>query len=167
HRRGELMERNRRAYLPILLMGGALPLLLGAQREPRAARISTTQTAATARPETRSVARRSRHGSAVGPKHLLAATNGLGVNSPMFHGDRQRTGWNPNETVLTPENVAAGFGKLWDTGQLDTINIGGTDFAPHMYASPLYVDRVLLTGGDFAGQELSVVVAATGNGYVY
>jgi hypothetical protein len=97
----------------------------------------------------------------------MASGNGLGVNSLMFHGDRQRRGWNANETILTPDNVATAVGKLWDTGQLDTINIGGTDFAPHMYASPLYVDQVLLTGGKFAGQQLSVIVAATGNGYVY
>jgi len=140
------MGRNRRAYLSIFLMGAALPLLLGAQRELRAARTATAKTAATARPKKSSVARQSRRGSALGPKHLLAACNNLAVNSPMFHGDRQRTGWNPNETVLTPANVATAFGKLWDTGQLDTINIGGTDFAPHMYASPLYVDPVLLTG---------------------
>ncbi len=161
------MGRNGRAYLQILLMGGTLPLLLGTQRGSSAARTPAGEAAATVEPGKRSVARELDQRFASSQKHLLAAGNALGVNSLMFHGDRQRTGWNANETILTPDNVATAFGKLWDTGQLDTINIGGTDFAPHMYASPLYVDQVLLTDGQFAGQELSVVVAATGNGYVY
>src|SRR5262249_10141536 len=69
------------------------------------------------------------------------------VNCPMFHCDRQRTGWNPNEAVLTPATVSSGtFGKLWQT-TLDTVSINGIDSDPHLYASPLYVDDLLVTNG--------------------
>jgi hypothetical protein len=36
-----------------------------------------------------------------------------------------------------------------------------------MYASPLYVDSVLITTGDFSGNQFSVVFAATSNNFVY
>ena len=75
---------------------------------------------------------------------------------------------NPNETVLTPAAVAGGtFGKLWQT-TLDTVRIGSTDYDPHLYASPLYVDDLLVTdGGSYDGLHFGAVIAATGNGYVY
>ncbi len=90
------------------------------------------------------------------------------INCPMFHCDRQRTGWNPNETVLTPAAVAGGaFGKLWQT-TLDTVRIGSTDYDPHLYASPLYVDDLLVSdGGSYDGLHFGAVIAATVNGYVY
>src|SRR2546426_2886426 len=90
------------------------------------------------------------------------------INCPMFHCDRQRTGWNPNETVLTPAAVAGGtFGKLWQT-TLDTVRIGSTDYDPHLYASPLYVDDLLVTDGvSYDGLHFGAVIAATGNGYVH
>src|SRR5260370_2033839 len=82
----------------------------------------------------------------------------------MFHGDRARTGWNSNETVLTPANVSgSAFGVLWSSPVFDSF--GGTP--AHMYASPLYVDDVTLSTPDLPGQHLSVVVAATSNSYVY
>lgn len=82
----------------------------------------------------------------------------------MFHGDRARTGWNSNETVLTPANVSgSGFGMLWASPVFDSF--GGT--APHMYASPLYADDVTLSTPDLSGQHFSVVIAATSNSYVY
>lgn len=86
----------------------------------------------------------------------------------MFHCDRQRTGWNPNETVLTPATVSRRtFGKLWQT-TLDTVRIDGIDYDPHLYASPLYVDDLIVTdGGAYEGLPFSAVIAATGNGYVY
>jgi hypothetical protein len=90
------------------------------------------------------------------------------TNTVTFHVDSQRTGWYQTETILTPANVSApGFGQLWDTPQFDVVNIGGTDYAPHMFASPLYIDSVLLSGGPYAGRQLQVVFAATGNGFVY
>ena len=73
-----------------------------------------------------------------------------------FHGDRQRTGWIANETILTPENVASGeFGPIWSSPQLDSVTIGGIAYKPHLYASPLYVDRT------------QTVYAASTNGFVY
>ena len=36
-----------------------------------------------------------------------------------------------------------------------------------MYASPLYIDGVTLSSGLYAGQHISMVVAATSNGFVY
>src|SRR5918911_5701945 len=90
------------------------------------------------------------------------------VNVPTFHGDRQRLGWNARETALTPASVASpAFGELWSSPVFDSLDLDGVSYAPHLYASPLYVDDVLLTGGDFAGHTVSVVVAATSNGYVY
>jgi outer membrane protein assembly factor BamB len=90
------------------------------------------------------------------------------LNIVAFHGDRQRLGWNPHETALTPAGVASSaFGELWSSPPLDTIDLDGVSYAPHLYASPLYVDDVLLSGGDFAGQRASIVLAATSNGFVY
>ncbi|HEX9548351.1 MAG TPA: hypothetical protein VF942_13510 [Acidimicrobiales bacterium] len=59
------------------------------------------------------------------------------------------------------------FGKLWQT-TLDTVRIGSTDYDPHVYASPLYVDDLLVTdGGSYDGLHFGAVIAATVNGYVY
>jgi hypothetical protein len=85
------------------------------------------------------------------------------MNWLTFHGDRARTGWNPNETILAPGNVAQRFGKLWDSPQFDFS--GGKP--PHLYASPLYVDSVVVTGGDFLGQRLGLAIAAASSGFVY
>jgi hypothetical protein len=90
------------------------------------------------------------------------------VNSTTFHYDSQRTGWNPNETTLTPDSVSGQqFGPLWDSPPLDSVTIGTTTYPPHLYATPLYIDTVQITGGDYAGQSLSVVFAATSNDDVY
>jgi hypothetical protein len=81
-----------------------------------------------------------------------------------FHHDPQRTGWISNESTLTPQNVSSEtFGLIWQSPQLDGI-AGGP---PHIYASPLYVDRVRLTDGPYKGRTLSVVVTATNAGFVY
>src|SRR6266446_3878310 len=56
-----------------------------------------------------------------------------------FHGNRQRTGWNSAESVLTPAAVSgsgSGFGRLWDSPAFDKVVVGGATYAPHMYASP-------------------------------
>ena len=99
---------------------------------------------------------------------VRVVAQGAAVNAPTFHYDSQRTGWNPNETTLTPANVSGPqFGPLWNSPQFDQVTIGGTDYAPHMYASPLYVDDVLLSTGPYAGRDFQVVFAATGNGFVY
>jgi hypothetical protein len=86
----------------------------------------------------------------------------------MFHGDRARSGWNASEVALTPSAVGSSrFGAVWSSPQLDAIDLGGGPSPPHLYASPLYVDRLTLTDGSFAGKTLSAVIAATNNGWAY
>jgi hypothetical protein len=91
-----------------------------------------------------------------------------GINTLTFHVDRQRTGWNAMESVLTPANVLSpSFGPLWDSPVLDSVTIGSTTYPPHLYATPLYVDSLLITDGPYAGQQFHIVFAATSNDYVY
>src|SRR3979411_493329 len=79
---------------------------------------------------------------------LVAQTR---VDIPTFHGDRARTGWNANEVLLTPGNVgSAAFGPLWNSPPLDSAVIGGTTYPPHLYASPLYVDRLTLSAAPYS-----------------
>ncbi len=102
------------------------------------------------------------------PKIKLATSREAisGVNWLMFHGDRERSGWNPNETLLTPANVGGGnFGVLWDmTAPLDGDASGNP---PHLYAAPLYVDTVVMTTPDLAGLPFSVVFAASNTNHLY
>jgi len=99
---------------------------------------------------------------------FISASVAAQVDFLTFHGDRQRTGWISTETLLTPANVSAGsFGPLWNSQLLDSVTIGTTTYAPHLYASPLYVDRVIMSAGMFAGGTFSVVFAATSNGFAY
>jgi hypothetical protein len=90
------------------------------------------------------------------------------TETPTFHVDALRTGWYPNETVLAPAAVSSGgFGPLWNSPQFDSVTLGNTTYAPHLYASPLYLDDVLLSTGALNGRRFHVVFAATGNGWVY
>ena len=85
-----------------------------------------------------------------------------------FHGDPQRTGWISTETILAPANVAGGaFGPIWDSPQFDSVTIGGNTYQPHLYASPLYVDRVTISAAPFSGQTFHTAFAASSNGFVY
>jgi len=94
--------------------------------------------------------------------------NGTSVNKLMFHGGRERLGWNPLETELTPETVAsAAFGPLWNSPAFDAVAIGGVTYPPHLYASLLYADDVAISAGPHAGSSFRVIFAATSNGYVY
>jgi hypothetical protein len=89
------------------------------------------------------------------------------VDTLTFHGDRQRTGWRSNEVILTPANVSSGtFGPLWNSPQFDSVTIGGTTYAPHLYASPLYADSVNIATAKYTG-TFRVVFAASSNGFVY
>src|SRR5262249_34925543 len=90
-----------------------------------------------------------------------------GVASYAYHGDRTRAGAYDGERDLAPERVRVGMRELWVTPALDTATVGGIEYAPHFYASPLYVDDVAITAGEFAGARASVVVAASSNGFVY
>src|SRR5215475_10002107 len=92
-------------------------------------------------------------------------------NNTQFHGDAAHTGFDAMETVLTPSNVAAGFGQVWQSPVLDGA----------VYATPLFLDSLLIAGsgnaanraGDgvqsasFQNKSLGVVFAATGGGTVY
>jgi hypothetical protein len=101
----------------------------------------------------------------IGPCVLVASGQ---YNVLTFHGDPQRTGWISNERLLTPGRVSGGaFGPVWDSQEFDSITISGKTYPPHLYASPLYVDRVTMTGGAFAGETFHVVYAASSNGFVY
>ncbi len=92
------------------------------------------------------------------PAHVAAP------DVPSFHHDPERTGWNDQEIALTPASVSGpSFGLLWESPALDSVD-GQT---AHLYASPLYVDRVAITAGQHAGSTFSVVIAASNNGYVY
>jgi hypothetical protein len=87
---------------------------------------------------------------------------------PTFHGDRQRTGWISRGRILTPVRVSGGsFGPIWNSPPLDSVTIGGLTYPPHFYASPLYVDSVTMTGGEYAGMTFHVVYAGSSNGFVY
>ncbi|MDW2979941.1 ThuA domain-containing protein [Rhodanobacter sp. KK11] len=86
------------------------------------------------------------------------------ADASAFHRDPQRTGWNPDETVLTPASVAGpSFGLLWESPPLDAVD----GQAPRLYASPLYVDRVTISAGEHQGETFAVAFAASSNGYVY
>jgi uncharacterized repeat protein (TIGR01451 family) len=110
--------------------------------------------------------------STSGAGGLAAAAPALAIpagtpNTLTFHGDAGRSGFDQNETVLTPANVAGGFGQVWQSPVLDG----------HLYASPLYMDNVSITSGgnptngggvqSGSGQTMGVVFAATGGGSVY
>ncbi len=91
-----------------------------------------------------------------------------GINKLMFHGGRERLGWNPLETGLTPETVAGpAFGPLWNSPAFHAVTIGGTTYPPHLYASLLYADDVAISAGPQAGSSFRAIFAATSNGYVY
>ena len=102
------------------------------------------------------------------PLLIAAALTALGCSESVswtsFHGDALRTGWNSRETTLKPDVVRNGrFGKRWDSPPFDSFN----GVPGRAYASPLYVDRVKLTGGPFAGRSLDLVLVATSNADVY
>lgn len=87
---------------------------------------------------------------------------------PTFHLNAQRTGWNSLETILAPANVSSTkFGSLWNSVVLDSVSIGSTQYTSHLYATPLYIDDVLITGGPHANRHFSVIFAASSNGWVY
>ena len=80
--------------------------------------------------------------------------NGFGTDVLTYHNDNARTGWNPNEVVLTPANVnVASFGLLFNL-QVD----GKVD------AQPLYVSGTLVANS--SGLH-NLVIVATENDSVY
>jgi outer membrane protein assembly factor BamB len=86
------------------------------------------------------------------------------VDKLAFHYDRQRSGWNDGETVLTPQSVASGRLNLaWQSPVLDSFG----DVPPRLFASPLYMNAVTMTEGPYRGRPLAVVFVATSTGYAY
>src|SRR5450432_2442480 len=68
------------------------------------------------------------------------------------HNDLNRTGWNPNETILTQSNVTpTSFGLLYKKTVDD-----------QLFAQPLYVSGVMINGA-----PRNVVYVATVNTSVY
>jgi uncharacterized protein YjdB len=105
-------------------------------------------------------------GDAVGTTTITASLNGMsgnttvtvtgagkaGVNIPTWHVDNNRSGLNPNETSLTPTNVAGpNFGKLF------SLSVDG-----YAYAEPLLISNVAISGGTH-----NVLYVATENDTVY
>ena len=70
-----------------------------------------------------------------------------------YHYDNNRTGWNRNESVLTPANVASSSFGLLQTVALDD----------QVDAQPLVVPGVVITAGNFKGTHDVVYVATEGN----
>jgi hypothetical protein len=103
--------------------------------------------------------------AACGTRHASHVDPDAGTMSwTTFHGDHARRGWNPNETVLTTENVSSpGFGLRWESAPFDTYE----GVPGRMYASPLYLDTLTLGPGPFAGSTLPVIFGATTSADVY
>jgi hypothetical protein len=94
---------------------------------------------------------------------LAQATPPSPSDKLMYHNDRARSGWNKQERALSPRTVAQGLKLLWSTPQLDSFG----DTPPRLYAAPLYVHKLKMTGGDHAGKTFSVAFLATTTGYAY
>ncbi len=74
-----------------------------------------------------------------------------------YHNDNYRTGWNSNETTLTPANVKKGVFGLQHTVTLDD----------QVDAQPLVVPGVMITAGQFQGTVHDVAYIATESNTVY
>jgi hypothetical protein len=70
-----------------------------------------------------------------------------------YRYDNNRTGWNPNETVLTPANVNTKSFGLLQTVPLDA----------QVDGQPLVVPGVVITAGNYQGKHDVVYVATEGN----
>jgi hypothetical protein len=70
-----------------------------------------------------------------------------------YHYDNYRTGWNSNETILTPANVnSSNFGLVHSVELDDQVD-----------GQPLYVPGVNITAGPYQGTHNVVYVAAESN----
>ncbi|MGA2001956.1 MAG: hypothetical protein ABSG70_01160 [Terriglobales bacterium] len=74
-----------------------------------------------------------------------------------YHYDTYRTGWNPNESSLTPANVKKGSFGLLKTVALDD----------QVDAQPLVVPSVVITAGQYQGTTHDVVYVATEGNTVF
>ncbi|MGB9197240.1 MAG: hypothetical protein WCB53_09995 [Terriglobales bacterium] len=74
-----------------------------------------------------------------------------------YHFDNYRTGWNPNETTLTPANVIkSSFGLQHSVALDDQVD-----------AQPLVVPGVMITAGQYQGTTHDVAYVATEGNTVY
>lgn len=85
---------------------------------------------------------------------VTAATTKASITT--YHYDNYRTGWNQNETALTPANVASSSFGLLQTVTLDN----------QVDAQPLVVPAVNITAGNYQGTH-DVVYVVTENDTVY
>jgi hypothetical protein len=92
---------------------------------------------------------------------LLSLASGIPaaaqVSVTTYHYDNYRTGWNSEETVLTPSAVhGSSFGVLNTVALDDQVD-----------AQPLVVPNVTITAGTFKGTIHNVVYVATDNNSIY
>lgn len=81
-----------------------------------------------------------------------------------FHHDAQRSGWYTEETLLSPARIKTEtLGLQWESPPLDIVD----GAPPRLYASPLYLDSLQISGGPYKTQTFATVIAASSNGYVY
>jgi len=96
-------------------------------------------------------------GSVTSPSDTLTVNPATSKQSvTTYHYDNYRTGWNQNETVLTPANVGSSSFGLLQTVTLDN----------QVDAQPLVVPGVNITAGDYPGTH-DVVYVVTENNTVY
>jgi hypothetical protein len=87
---------------------------------------------------------------------FLAITTAWGQSVTTYHYDTYRTGWNQNETTLTPLNVnRASFGLLHSVSLDDQVD-----------AQPLYMPNVNITAGQYPGTH-NVIYVVTENDSVF
>jgi len=96
-------------------------------------------------------------GSVTSPSDTLTVNPATPTESvTTYHYDNYRTGWNPNETILTPTNVNGSSFGLLQTVTLDQ----------QVDAQPLLVPGVNITAGNYQGTH-DVVYVVTENDTVY
>jgi len=84
---------------------------------------------------------------------VLSASNVWSQSVTTYHYDNYRTGWNQDETILTPYNVnRVSFGLLHSVPLDDQVD-----------AQPLYMPGVQITAGSYQGVHNVVYVATEGD----
>ena len=80
-----------------------------------------------------------------------------------FHGNSGRTGWYDGERQLAPHTLRSGkFGLLWESPPLGSAG----ETPPRLFASPLYIEKVMHEGATGRQRRLDIVYAASGTGFV-
>jgi hypothetical protein len=84
---------------------------------------------------------------------IASSASAFGQDVTTWHYDNARTGVQPNETILTPSNVASStFGKVFSLPVIGDV-----------YAQPLYLSQYLMSDGVLH----NVLLVATAEDYVY